>query len=175
MFNFIIVQVFIPFFMVVMVLKWSILPSRASVCGSYFHTSCTSWSISSIFLDLCKLRCLWVDKLIFILSCSLHYKFLGVTLIAFFCILLVRLSKVISSLVASFRHWSLIALLVNAFQGSITSADGVLYLASHSSILVICGIVYCTFLKYEITPHHLQTTILPLLHFFCIFLHNYLI
>ncbi len=37
--NFIVVQVFIPFFMVLLVLRWNRLPSKASIYGSCLHTS----------------------------------------------------------------------------------------------------------------------------------------
>ncbi len=38
MLNLIIVQVFIPFFMVLLVLRWNKLPNKAFVYGSYLHT-----------------------------------------------------------------------------------------------------------------------------------------
>jgi len=46
--------------------------------------------------------------------------------------------------------WTLdrfITLPVNASQGSIIDADGILYLVGHSFILGIIGMVYCTFSK----------------------------
>ncbi len=58
----------------------------------------------------------------------------------------------------------LIIVILNVSWGSITIVNDILYPTSRSFVLGILVMVYCTFLEGEIMLHHLQTTILPLLH-----------
>ncbi len=104
-----------------------------------------SWYICDISSDLYKMPCLWVDRLISVLSRSLHYKFVGVTLGA----LSPQPSgsifggfSFIGNLVQTLDCF--IALPVNASQGSITIADNTLYRVGCSSVLGILGMIYHT-------------------------------
>jgi hypothetical protein len=127
---------------------------------------CTSSSTHNTSLNLYKLPCLWNNILIYVFSCTLHCRSIGVTLFA--------LSPHPSS--STFRggalvdtlSWilgCLIVLLVNVFQGStIITTSWTLQVAPLSWVFFTQYNVL--FLECETTLHHLTTTIFLLLHFF---------
>jgi len=108
-----------------------------------FNLSYTSSWTCSISLDLYKLPCLWDDKVIYILSCTLHCKFARVTMFALSPHpygSMFEGTTFINSLIQILNH--LITLPINVFWSSIIIVNDVLYLVSHSSILGILDMVY---------------------------------
>lgn len=105
-----------------------------------------SWYVCNIFSDLYKVPCLWQIHLF--LSCSFRCKFARVTLNAIS-------SHPSGSTFGGFALvgsliWTLgrlIALLVNDFQGSITTINNALYLVGRSFVLYILSIVYYTLFR----------------------------
>lgn len=84
--------------------------------------------------------CLWVDKLIYVLSCSLHCRVTLGALSPHPFGSIFEGSTLIGSLAWTLDY--LIALLEYAFRGSIIDVDNVLYCANRSSILGILGMIY---------------------------------
>jgi hypothetical protein len=101
---------------------------------------CASWYICDISSYLYKMPCLWVDRLIFVLSYSFCCKLARVTLGALSPYPFGSTSKgfaFIGNLAQTLNH--LIILLMNASWSSITTINNILYLISHFSILGILG------------------------------------
>ncbi len=86
--------------------------------------------------------CLWVDRLISVLSCSFHCRVTLGALSPHPSGSIFEGSTLIGSLAWTLDY--LIALLEYVFQGSIIVADNVLYCASRSSVLGILGMIYYT-------------------------------
>lgn len=102
----------------------------------------SSWTCN-ISLDLYKLSCLWNYILIFVFSYTFCCKSIAVTLFARFPHPFGSTSKsttFIDNFLLILVHF--IILLINVSQGSITDANNVLYLVSHSFILCILDMVY---------------------------------
>lgn len=113
--------------------------------NDYLYTSMYfSRCVSNIFLNLYKLPCLWVAKFIFVLLCTVCCKYARITLITLsyhpFGLTFGGFAF-IGSLAWTLNNF--IALPINVSWGSITIADGVLYLTNHSYVLGILDIIYC--------------------------------
>ncbi len=92
----------------------------------------------------------WDDILIFILSCTFCCRFVGVTLITLFLHPFGSTSKgttLNNNLSPILGH--LIALPINVYLCSITTANDVLYLVGPSFVLNILDTMYYTLLEYE--------------------------
>ncbi len=103
----------------------------------------TFWHICNISSNLYKIPCIWVDRLIYVLSLSHHCKYVGIILSALSPYPLSSIFKGSTfngNLVWTLGHF--IALLMNASQGSITATNDILDLASRSLILGILVMVY---------------------------------
>ncbi len=128
--------------------RWNRLPNKTSIFGFYlqpflyFFIYIFSWTCN-ISSNLYKLPCLWGDIFIFVISCTFCCKYVEVTLFALFP----HLSGSTfgsTTFVDNFLQilGRFITLLIFASQGSITNANNVLYLTSHSFALRILDMVY---------------------------------
>ncbi len=110
------------------------------------NLSCNfSWTYN-ISSNLYKLPCLQNDIFIFVFSCTFPCKFAMVSWIALsphpFGSIFggIAFNNILLWILGYF-----IVLPINVSQSSIIVVDGIMYLTSHSFILCILNIIYCTF------------------------------
>jgi hypothetical protein len=122
------------------------------------NLSCYIFSWTCISLSMYKLPCLWDEKYISIIYCTLCCISTRVTLFALFSHPFGSMSRGIV-FIDNFVQilGCLIALPINVFQGSIIVANNILYLTSHSFIMGILDIMYyiiCGVWNYVASSHN---------------------